>query len=78
MFIGINLIVRFSFLYQRHAKNALNLNRGRAAKAKDWNGESGYRLHVSPLNPKTSRQDIEKIFTKFGKINEVRYHIMDV
>ncbi|CAF0875205.1 unnamed protein product [Adineta ricciae] len=44
---------------------------GRAAKAKDWNGESGYRLHVSPLNPKTSRQDIEKIFMKFGKINEV-------
>ncbi|CAF1079471.1 unnamed protein product [Adineta ricciae] len=44
---------------------------GRAAKAKDWNGESGYRLHVSPLNPKTSRQDIEKIFMKYGKINEV-------
>ncbi|UJR21319.1 hypothetical protein I4U23_024410 [Adineta vaga] len=44
---------------------------GRAAKAKNWNGESGYRLHVSPLSPRTSRRDIEKIFGKYGKINEV-------
>jgi len=44
---------------------------GRAAHAPKWDGESGYRLHVSPLNPRTSRRDIEKIFTKYGAINEV-------
>ncbi len=44
---------------------------GRAAQAPKWDGESGYRLHVSPLNPRTSRRDIEKIFGKFGSINEV-------
>ena len=44
---------------------------GRAAQAPKWDGESGYRLHVSPLNPRTSRRDIEKIFSKFGSINEV-------
>jgi len=44
---------------------------GRAAKARNWNGDSGYRLHVSPLNPRTTRRDIEKIFGKFGTINEV-------
>jgi arginine/serine-rich splicing factor 7 len=49
----------------------LLFNSGRAAKAKDWNGDSGYRLHVSPLNPRTSRRDIEKLFSKFGTINEV-------
>jgi RNA recognition motif-containing protein len=46
-------------------------NSGRAAKAPNWNGESGYRLHVSPLNPRTSRRDIENIFSKYGTINEV-------
>jgi len=46
-------------------------NSGRAAKAKNWTGDTGYRLHVSPLNPRTSRRDIEKIFSKFGTINEV-------
>jgi hypothetical protein len=45
--------------------------RGRAAKARNWNGDSGYRLHVSPLNPRTSRRDIENLFAKFGTINEV-------
>jgi len=44
---------------------------GRAAQAPKWDGDSGYRLHISPLNPRTSRRDIEKIFTKFGAINEV-------
>ncbi|CAF1260137.1 unnamed protein product [Rotaria magnacalcarata] len=44
---------------------------GRAAKSRDWNGESGYRLHVSPLNPRTTRRDIEEIFSKYGQINEV-------
>lgn len=45
---------------------------GRAAHAPKWDGESGYRLHISPLNPRTSRRDIEKLFGKFGSINEVR------
>jgi len=44
---------------------------GRAAKARNWNGDSGYRLHVSPLNPRTSRRDIERLFSKYGTINEV-------
>ncbi|CAF2396516.1 unnamed protein product [Rotaria sp. Silwood2] len=44
---------------------------GRAAQAPKWDGDSGYRLHISPLNPRTSRRDIEKIFSKFGTINEV-------
>lgn len=44
---------------------------GRAARIKGWNGDSGYRIHVSPLNPRTKRQDIEKIFLKYGTINEV-------
>jgi len=44
---------------------------GRAAKAKKWDGETGYRIHVSPLNPRTSRHDIERIFSKFGPLNEV-------
>lgn len=44
---------------------------GRAARLRDWDGEAGYRLHVSPLNPRTKRKDIEKIFLKFGTINEV-------
>jgi len=44
---------------------------GRAAHAPKWDRESGYRLHISPLNPRTSRRDIEKIFAKFGTINEV-------
>jgi hypothetical protein len=44
---------------------------GRAAHAPKWDGESGYRLHVSPLSPRTSRRDIEKIFSKYGSINEV-------
>ncbi len=46
-------------------------NSGRAAQAPKWDGDSGYRLHISPLNPRTSRRDIEKIFGKFGTINEV-------
>ncbi len=64
--------------HQHHRKNLcffdwilLIFNSGRAATAPKWDGESGYRLHVSPLNPRTSRRDIEKIFTKFGTINEV-------
>jgi hypothetical protein len=55
-----NLFIRFTLL-----------NSGRAARARKWDGETGYRLHVSPLNPRTSRQDIEKIFSKFGALNEV-------
>lgn len=56
----------------RSRSNSLqSTSSGRAAHARDWDGESGYRLHVSPLNPRTSRREIEKIFGKYGKINEV-------
>lgn len=48
-----------------------SLNSHRAAHARDWDGESGYRIHISPLSPRTSRRDVEKIFSKFGPINEV-------
>jgi arginine/serine-rich splicing factor 7 len=48
---------------------------GRAAQAPKWDGDQGYRLHISPLNPRTSRRDIEKIFSKFGTINEVNSSI---
>jgi len=44
---------------------------GRAAQARKWDGEQGYRLHVAPLSPRTSRRDIEKLFSKHGTINEV-------
>jgi len=44
---------------------------GRGAQAPKWDGETGYRIHVSPLNPRTSRRDLEKLFTKYGTINEV-------
>ncbi|CAF0777080.1 unnamed protein product [Adineta steineri] len=56
----------------RSRSNSLSsTSSGRAAQAPKWDGESGYRLHISPLNPRTSRRDIEKIFSKFGTINEV-------
>jgi len=56
----------------RSRSNSLSsTSSGRAAQAPKWDGESGYRVHVSPLNPRTSRRDIEKIFSKYGTINEV-------
>ena len=60
-----HIFVFLSFLF------SASLISGRAAHAREWDGESGYRLHISPLNPRTSRRDIEKIFGKFGPINEV-------
>ena len=59
------------FLWRLSLKKNFFLFSGRAARAKDWSGDTGYRVHVSPLNPRTSRRDIEKIFSKYGSINEV-------
>ncbi|CAF3971015.1 unnamed protein product [Rotaria magnacalcarata] len=44
---------------------------GRAAKARDWNGEGGYRLHLSDLAIGVSRHEIEKLFRPYGPLNEV-------
>jgi len=44
---------------------------GRGAQASTWDGESGYRVHVSDLAAGVSRKEIERVFTKFGPINEV-------
>jgi len=44
---------------------------GRTAKAKDWNGEGGYRLHLSDLAMGVSRREIEKLFRPYGPLNEV-------
>ena len=63
----------FSFFHSFFHWYFLFFISGRAAYARDWDRESGYRLHVSPLNPRTSRRDIEKIFAKFGPINEVSW-----
>lgn len=47
---------------------------GRAAQSSHWDGESGYRVHVSDLAAGISRKEIEKVFTKFGTVNEVISH----
>ncbi|CAF2396524.1 unnamed protein product [Rotaria sp. Silwood2] len=44
---------------------------GRAAKARNWNGEGGYRLHLSDLAIGVSRREIEKLFRPYGPLNEV-------
>lgn len=44
---------------------------GRTAKAKDWKGEGGYRLHLSDLAMGVSRREIEKLFRPYGPLNEV-------
>ncbi|CAF0999884.1 unnamed protein product [Adineta ricciae] len=44
---------------------------GRAAQSSHWDGESGYRVHVSDLAAGISRKEIEKVFSKFGTVNEV-------
>ena len=46
--------------------------RGRGLQAKKWDGKSGYRLHVSDLAAGISRKEIERVFGKYGPINEVR------
>ncbi|CAF0931457.1 unnamed protein product [Rotaria sp. Silwood1] len=44
---------------------------GRAAKARNWNGEGGYRLHLSDLAIGVSRRQIEKLVRPYGPLNEV-------
>jgi len=44
---------------------------GRAAKDSHWDGEGGYRIHISDLNASVTRKEVEKLFSKFGPINEV-------
>lgn len=45
--------------------------RGRGAQSSSWDGESGYRIHVSDLAAGVSRKEIERSFSKFGTVNEV-------
>ncbi|CAF0881045.1 unnamed protein product [Rotaria sp. Silwood1] len=44
---------------------------GRGLQATTWDGESGYRVHVSDLAVGVSRKEIERAFGKCGSINEV-------
>ncbi|CAF0938212.1 unnamed protein product [Adineta steineri] len=44
---------------------------GRTAKARNWNGEGGHRLHLSDLAMGVSRREIEKLFRPYGPLNEV-------
>ncbi|UJR28123.1 hypothetical protein I4U23_009379 [Adineta vaga] len=44
---------------------------GRTGKARNWNGEGGYRLHLSDLAMGVSRREIEKLVRPFGPLNEV-------
>ena len=44
---------------------------GRGVQSSSWDGESGYRVHVSDLAAGVSRKEIERVFGKYGPINEV-------
>lgn len=44
---------------------------GRGIQSSSWDGESGYRVHVSDLAVGVSRKEIEKVFAKYGPINEI-------
>ncbi|CAF4689030.1 unnamed protein product, partial [Rotaria sp. Silwood2] len=44
---------------------------GRGAHSSNWNGDSGYRVHISDLAAGVSRKEVERVFTKYGTINEV-------
>jgi len=55
----------------RHSRSMSSSSSGRAAKSATWDGEQGHRLHVSDLTVGISRKEVEKIFTKFGPVNEV-------
>jgi len=44
---------------------------GRGAQSSNWDGESGYRIHVSDLAAGVSRKEIERVFAKYGPINEI-------
>lgn len=45
---------------------------GRGAQSNKWDGKTGYRLHVSDLAAGISRREVERVFTKYGPLNEVR------
>lgn len=47
-------------------------NRGRGIQSSSWDGKSGYRVHVSDLAAGVSKKEVERVFRKFGTINEVR------
>lgn len=44
---------------------------GRGAQSAAWDGQSGYRIHVSDLAAGVKRKEIEQAFSKYGTINEV-------
>ncbi|CAF1138607.1 unnamed protein product [Adineta steineri] len=44
---------------------------GRGVQSSNWDGEAGYRVHISDLAAGISRKEIERVFTKYGIINEV-------
>ncbi|CAF1549100.1 unnamed protein product [Adineta steineri] len=44
---------------------------GRGAQSSKWDGQAGYRIHVSDLVAGVKREEIEQAFTKFGTLNEV-------
>ncbi|CAF0957397.1 unnamed protein product [Rotaria sordida] len=44
---------------------------GRGLQSTNWDGEAGYRVHVSDLAVGVSRKELERAFGKYGSINEV-------
>ena len=44
---------------------------GRGIQSSSWDGESGYRVHVSDFAAGVSRKEVERVFGKYGPINEV-------
>ena len=44
---------------------------GRGVQSTSWDGEAGYRVHVSDLAAGVSRKEIERAFGKYGSIHEV-------
>jgi hypothetical protein len=46
-------------------------SRGGDVQSSKWDGRSGHRLHVSDLAAGISRREIERVFGKYGSLNEV-------
>ncbi|UJR35079.1 hypothetical protein I4U23_027854 [Adineta vaga] len=44
---------------------------GRGVQSSTWDGHTGYRIHVSDLAPGIQRKEIERVYKKFGTINEI-------
>ncbi|CAF1368006.1 unnamed protein product [Adineta steineri] len=44
---------------------------GRTARSKKWDGEKGHRIHLSDLPVGVSKHEIEKLFRRFGELNEI-------